>query len=872
MDTYNSPTMHHKELTAEEVTLSRTLHGSNRPNSLGCPSLWKLYLDKWNEPVIRILLLAAFLSLVIGILENEYIETVGIMLAVFLTTGIGFYFEYDAIRKLAALKALDKDSVATVRRDGNVMLVSQNELVVGDVVLLKQGDEVPADGYIVFSKQLTVDESKLTGEAAGQKSVRTEDTKSSTYAPNRLLRSTIILTGNAEMVVDAVGDQTERENPSNRKSVEKEMDTSMNQQLKHLVNVISKTSIAIAVLVFAISTWMGITRYLDFTSSHGVPWLDIVLIVLRNFMLAVALIVMAVPEGLPMTVTLNLALNMRRMLKTNTLVRRKHACETMGTITVICTDKTGTLTENKMEVCETLSFTNDDRNMTINMAINSTADFEEIDNEHIRPLGDPIETALLLHLGKNGENYKTIRNAYIVKERLPFSPERRFMASLVTGNDGNSILFVKGSPDVVMSLCKHNEENTAKANLALAKWQKKAMKTLAFAQLMVSNDSTQTIEEFLKGGPQLVGICGISDPIRREVPSAIGTCLKAGTSVKIVTGDTAGTAIEIAKRIGLWNRRLQHEEQIISGEEFAALSDEEAMQRIAHLKIMCGARPMDKLRLVQLLQKRGELVAVTGDCIGDVPTLKCAQVGLSKGNDTAAAKEASDITLIDGSFVSIVNAIAWGRSLYKNIQRFLGYQLSIGLTVLIITLAGSLLCDEMPLTVTQILWINLIMDAFASLALATIPPSMKVMRAKPRKPSDFIIDKALVCHIIASTTCFTAVMLALMFHFDSSLITGSKNLVSLSGLTIIFTTFVLLQFWNLLNAKAWGSGHSAFHKLKSCKGLLLVLGFIAVCQVLMVCLGGNILRVAPMDFLTWGILWGGTSLVLWGGELARLKL
>lgn len=869
--TNNMPSLRHG-LTAEEVTASRTQHGSNRLSPPKRPSWWKLYLEKWKDPVIQILLLAALLSLGIGIVEGQYIETVGIMLAVFLATGVGFYFEYDAERKFAALNALGEESTVTVRRNGNIMLVAQNELVVGDVVLLNQGDEVPADGYLILSEELTVNESSLTGEASCRKSVDAPATGDATYAANRLMRSSMILTGNAEMVIDAVGDQTEIGRVAKWAAAESEVETPLNQQLKKLVNVINKVSLTIAVLVFVICTWVGISRHLDFIPSHGILWMDIAQIVLRNFMLAVTLIVMAVPEGLPMAVTLSLALNMRRMLKTNNLVRRMHACETMGAITVICTDKTGTLTENLMEVNECLIFAKDEECVTTNMAVNSTAHLEQVDKEHIRPIGNPTEAALLLYLHSKQLDYKILRKAYTIKEHLPFNTERKFMASLATDKNGKRILLVKGAPEVVLSLCDIDTEDKAKAEVSLAEWQQKAMRTLAFAQCSIDENNTSGIEDTLKEGKlQLTGICAINDPIREEVPAAVETCLNAGITVKIITGDTAGTAVEIAKRIGLWDENLTEEEQVIKGTDFAALSDEEALNRIAKLKIMSRARPLDKQRLVRLLQKCGEVVAVTGDGTNDAPALNFAQVGLSMGSGTAVAKEASDITLIDDSFGSIVTAVMWGRSLYKNIQRFVGYQLTISLTAMLITLAGSLLCDEMPLTVTQILWINLIIDTFASLALSTIPPTMRVMKDKPRKPSDFIINKSLLRNIIISTICFSILMLALMFRYDSTLITGIKDNISIHELTIIFTTFVLLQFWNLLNAKSWGSGRSAFHNIRGCKGLLFVLGIIAVCQILIVSFGGNIFRVEPLDFITWCILWAGTSFVLWGGEIARLK-
>lgn len=857
-------------LTSAEVAASRTAGGSNVLMPPKRPSVWKLYLEKFKDPIIRILLVAALISLGIGLYEHEFVETIGIVAAIFLATSIGFYFEYDAQKRFDALSALGQEEMVTVVRDGRVTQVSLSELVVGDVVLLEPGCVVPADGRLIDAVNLKVNESSLTGEPISNKQAgEPEGEQTTAYPQNVVLRSSTVADGHGVMEVTAVGDRTEIGKVARQATAETETKTPLNEQLERLAHVISRWALVVSLLVFVICTVTGVWNYMH--SFHPQPenmWIDLTQIVLKNFMLAVTLIVMAVPEGLPMAVTLSLALNMRRMLKTNNLVRRMHACETMGAITVICTDKMGTLTENRMEISDLRYEENDAPLLFENMAVNSTAHLET--SGATRGIGDPTECALLLHLNKVGRDYMKLRREAAVVSQLPFSTERKFMATVVDSPvAGGRVLYVKGAPEVVAAMCDMSDALKTETGALIKDYQGKAMRTLAFAVRKVGDDEAADAGKLVgQGGLKYLALAAIMDPVRKEVPGAVSLCREAGIKVKIVTGDGMGTATEIARRIGLWTEE-DTDENRITGPEFAALSDEEALRRVEQLKIMSRARPLDKQRLVQLLQKNGEVVAVTGDGTNDAPALNFAQVGLSMGSGTTVAKEASDITLIDDSFSSIVTAVMWGRSLYKNIQRFIGFQLTISLTALIITLAGSIIGTEMPLTVTQILWINLIIDTFASLALSTIPPSAAVMREKPRRTTDFILNSSLLRNIVTTTVLFSLVMTGLIVRYDTPWMAGSDGVVSPYELTIIFTFFVMLQFWNLFNAKAWDSGRPAFANLRQCRGLLLVLAIILITQILIVEFGGYVFRTEPLTLMSWIKIIVISSLTLWIGEVAR---
>lgn len=858
-------------LTSAEAGKSREKNGHNVLTPPKRPSVLKLYFDKFKDPIIRILLLAALLSLCIGIYEHEFMETIGILLAILLATSIGFYFEYDAARRFDMLNALGQEELVTVVRDGKITQIARSEIVVGDIVIIEQGIEVPADGTLLEAVNLKVDESSLTGEPVSDKTADLSAANAeTTYPANRVLRSSMVVEGHGIMEVEQVGDATEIGKVARQATAISDVKTPLNIQLDKLAKVINRGALILSLLVFVICSVTGIVHYLHaFHSQPANTWIDIAQILLRNFMLAVTLIVMAVPEGLPMAVTLSLALNMRRMLKTNNLVRKMHACETMGAITVICTDKTGTLTQNRMEVAEMRYENADEKILFENIAANSTAHLEK--GEEVTGLGNPTESALLLHLHKVGVDYAQLRRSAIVESQLPFSTERKLMATVVQSSvTGRRMLYVKGAPEVVASRCWMNSKLRSEVEMLLQGYQRAAMRTLAFACLPLSDADGGDVEALVaRCDWRFIGIAAIMDPVREEVPAAVSMCVDAGIKVKIVTGDNEGTATEIARRIGLWNES-DTEENRITGPAFAALSDEEALRRVRSLKIMSRARPMDKQRLVQLLQKNGEVVAVTGDGTNDAPALNFAQVGLSMGSGTSVAKEASDITLLDDSFGSIVTAVMWGRSLYRNIQRFIGFQLTISLTALLITLVGSVIGTEMPLTVTQILWINLIIDTFASLALSTIPPSPAVMKEKPRKASDFIVSPSLLRSIVATTIGFTLFMSWLLVRYDSTLLGNAANVITPHELTVIFTFFVMLQFWNLLNAKAWNSGRSAFSDLHRCNGLLLVLGIIFGCQILIVQFGGKIFRTEALNVTSWIEIFAISSLVLWIGEAVRL--
>lgn len=815
-------------LTAAEVLQSREKHGENVLTPPRRQSMWRLYLEKYDDPMVRILLVAALVSLVLAFVKDDFIETLGIIAAVLLATTVGFYFERDAARKFDVLTQLGEEQPVKVVRDGQVVEIPRREVVVGDVVIVETGDEVPADGQLFESTDLQVDESSLTGEPMTHKAVQADQqaTNGEAYPKDMLLRSSMVMGGTGCFVVTAVGDATEIGHVARQANELTGVKTPLNMQLDRLAKLISEIGGVVATasfLIFLIHDML--TNNLWQTNDY----LGMFEVVLRYFMMAVTLIVMAVPEGLPMAVTLSLALNMRRMLKSNNLVRKLQASETMGAVTVICTDKTGTLTENRMTVSDVRRAKEDGAGELSDLfkaiALNSTATHE---------VGNPTEQALLRWLVSQGVDYEKLREENPMTSREPFSTERKYMSTTIGG-----ITYIKGAPEIVLDKCSFVADERRLMESQLRDWQQHAMRTLAIAQ-----------------DKRLLAIVAISDPLRQEVPEAIGQCRQAGIDVKIVTGDTSATAQEIARQIGI-------EGDVMTGSDFAAMSDEEALKRIASLKIMSRARPTDKQRLVSLLQQQGEVVAVTGDGTNDAPALNRAHVGLSLGSGTSVAKQASDITLIDDSFRSIVQAVMWGRSLYKNIQRFVFFQLVVNVTALLLVLFGSLIGTELPLTITQILWINLIMDTFAAMALASLPPSREVMHERPRSRDAFIITRDMMRGIAFIGGLFFAFMGSLLWYFER--VAGINEV----ELTVFFTIFVMLQWWNLFNARMLGSTHSAFRRLWACRGFLLVLVLVLAGQWLIVTFGGQMFRTVPLGWQTWLYIFIGTSPVLWVGEVYR---
>ena len=859
-------------LTDEQVKLSREQHGKNVLTPPQRTSLWKLYLDKYRDPIIQILLVAAFVSLILAFIEKNFMETIGIFVAVFLATTVGFYFERDAAKKFNLLTALSEEQPVKVRRNGKVMEIPRHDVVVGDVVLVEVGDEVPADGELIVCNDLQINESALTGEPVAEKSL--ESGGDGAYPRNIILRSTMVMNGRGEFVVTAVGDATEIGKVAKKSTEQTSVETPLNMQLDKLAKMISKVGSVVSVAAFFIFL---IHDILTNPAWGGKDYFYMAEIVLKYFMMAVTLIVMAVPEGLPMAITLSLALNMRRMLKSNNLVRKLHACETMGAVTVICTDKTGTLTQNKMQVSALELKQGDEALLDTAIALNSTAELNGG-----KPIGNPTESALLLWLDAQGKDYEELRKQVNVLKQLPFSTERKMMATLAEV-DGETYLFVKGAPEIVMKKCIIEDRMLKQTAEELDEWQHKAMRTLAFAYkkieasiMRTSRTSTAEVVALLDANDlQLQAIAAIADPIRPDVPAAVQECRHAGIEVKVVTGDTAATALEIGKQIGVFEDEPENigadgsltslDQQMITGEQWEALSDEEAYERAKDIRVMSRARPTDKQRLVAMLQKRGEVVAVTGDGTNDAPALHYAHVGLSLGSGTSVAKEASDMTLLDDSFKSIANAVMWGRSLYRNLQRFLFFQLVVNVAALLLVLGGSVIGTEMPLTVTQILWVNLIMDTFAALALASLPPSHEVMKEKPRKASDFIINKSIGFGILFCGIFFFLVMFALLVYCERR----GKGGVDVHELTMFFTTFVMIQFWNLFNAKALMSHHTAFRHFLKDKGMILVLVLVLVGQWIIVTFGGEMFRTTPLSLHEWLLIIGSTSVVLWVGELWR---
>ena len=835
------PIMQEKQqgLTAAEVLQSRLEHGENVLTPPKQQSKWRLYLEKYEDPMVRILLVAALVSLALSFVKQDFVETLGIIAAIILATTVGFYFECDAARRFSILTQMGEEQSVKVMRDGRLQEIPRREIVVGDIVIVETGDEVPADGKLLEATDLQVDESSLTGELLTNKEPHPlqRDGKEA-YPKDLLLRSSMVMAGRGCYQVTAVGDETEIGHVARQATEITGVKTPLNIQLDRLAKLISKVGSAIACTSFLLFLGHDI---LTNTLWQTDDYLGMAEVVLKYFMMAVTLIVMAVPEGLPMAVTLALALNMRRMLKSNNLVRKLQASETMGAVTVICTDKTGTLTQNRMTVSDVKCLTEDirkDSDFFKAIALNTTATHE---------VGNPTEQALLRWLVSQGVDYQQIRHDHPISSQEPFSTERKYMTTTV-----GDTTYIKGAPEIVTAMCELTKEQQQQTDSQLKEWQQHAMRTLAIAR-----DKT------------LLGIVAISDPLREEVPSAIRQCEQAGIEVKIVTGDTTETALEIARQAGI----IESSSTVapskcnialsMTGVEFAAMSDEEALKVVGDLKVMSRARPTDKQRLVALLQRRGEVVAVTGDGTNDAPALNRAHVGLSLGSGTSVAKQASDITLIDDSFHSIAQAVMWGRSLYKNIQRFIFFQLIVNVTALLLVLFGSFVGTELPLTITQILWINLIMDTFAAMALASLPPSREVMQEKPRSKDAFIINKDMMRGIGIIGGLFFLGMFAMLWYFER--VKG----VDPQELTIFFCIFVMLQWWNLFNARTLGSHHSAFRRLWACQGFLLVLALVLVGQWLIVTYGGQMFRTEPLSLKLWLYIIIGTSPVLWIGEAWR---
>ena len=845
-----------KGLTQQQVAESRQRHGDNIITPPKDDSAWKLFIEKFKDPIIQVLLFAAVLSLAIAFVEKDFTESIGIICAIILATCVGFWFEWDAMRRFRRLNRVNDDIPVKVVRDGAVCEVPRRDVVVGDLVCIESGETVPADGELVEAVSLSINESTLTGEPSVDKTTdETHFDADATYPSNAAMRGATVVDGYGRMVVTAVGDHTEAGRVTEQSTIESDEQTPLNRQLTRLSRLIGKLGIGLSCAIFCVMLGKAIF------AGHLLEgdWLQISQQVLHIFMISVAIIVMAVPEGLPMSITLSLAMSMRRMLKTHNLVRKMHACETMGAVTVICTDKTGTLTQNKMHVGELVRYDElSEQEFAEIIALNSTA---FLDSEG-KIIGNPTEGALLEWMRGRGESYERLREGATIVDRLTFSTERKYMATIIeSGISGRRILCVKGAPEIVraMSLPDGRDEEVSERLLA---FQNRAMRTLGIAwRECAEEDVLQAVEA---GGLCFAAVAAISDPVREDVPAAVGRCLGAGIAIKIVTGDTPATAREIARQIGLWDDAVDGERNHMTGTEFAAMSDEELLDRVGELKIMSRARPLDKQRLVRLLQQRGEVVAVTGDGTNDAPALNFANVGLSMGSGTSVAKDASDITLLDDSFASIATAVMWGRSLYRNIQRFVLFQLTINFAAIVICFVGAIFGTDMPLTVVQILWVNIIMDTFAAMAMASLPPNPEVMRDKPRPRNEFIITPAMARTLFTCGGVMVVVLLGMLFYWSF----GSGEM-TVRELTLFFSTFVFMQLWNMFNAKGFETRHPVFKDWHGCREFFLILLAIAVGQVLIVEFGGAVFRTVPLSWGEWAAVIGATSLIAFGGEAVR---
>ena len=880
---------HYIGLTDAEVLESRKKYGVNILTPPEKEPLWKQFLEKFTDPLIIILMIAGVLSIGISFYEyfglNEgftvFFEPIGIFVAILLATGLAFYFELKADKEFAILNQVNDDELVEVIRNCNATQIPKKDVVVGDVVIINTGAEVPADGELLECVSLNVDESTLTGEPMCHKSVDEKDfDPDATYPTNHVLKGTKVMEGHGIFRVTAVGDKTENGKVFVAAQIDDSVKTPLNEQLDGLSDLITKLSYGFAALVV-------IGRLLIyFLGDNSMEWAHITAYVLQTLMIAVTLIVVAVPEGLPMAVTLSLAYSMRRMLKTNNLVRKMHACETMGATTVICTDKTGTLTQNQMSVEEAqfyglanqaLGTDETSRLIKEGIALNSTASLDLSNPDKPVVLGNPTEGALLLWLRNNGIDYRNLKEDANVVEELPFSTERKYMATVVDSAqlEGKKILYVKGAPEIIRSLCKQIDKNVNIADIdrQLTDYQNRAMRTLGFAY-QVLNDSDMAIADgkVVADNLTFMGIVAIADPVRKDVPAA------AGINVKIVTGDTPGTAKEIGRQIGLWTKK-DSDSAIITGAEFEKLSDDELDKKVLGLKIIARARPLDKKRLVESLQRNNQVVAVTGDGTNDAPALKAAHVGLSMGDGTSVAKEASDITIIDNSFSSICRAVMWGRSLYQNIQRFLLFQLTVNVAACFIVLVGAFMGTESPLTVTQMLWVNLIMDTFGAMALASLPPSQSVMKDKPRDRKAFILTKPMMKDILGVGGFFFLLLVVFLYIFQHTEITqmtdllhcklGEANGLSPYEQTLLFSIFVWTHLWYMFNTRSFETGKS-FFQLKMSKEFFTIVAIIFIGQIVIVEVLYDFFNCTPMKLIDWVIIVVLSSLVLWARELWHL--
>ena len=904
-------------LTEKEVEESRRKHGDNVLTPPEKESVWKQFLEKFQDPIIRILLIALLLSVAVSLYQlftgaegmEVLFEPLGIFVAVMLATVVGFVFEQNANKKFEILNQSEDETLVTVYRDGLIQRIERKDVVVGDTVVIETGDEIPADGTLFEAVSLRVNESDLTGEPSSSKTTDEADfNPDATYPSNYVCRGSSVMEGHGMFVVEKVGDATEWGKVYRGAQIDSQVKTPLNEQLDKLGNDITIASYVIAGLIVV----LRLVMYFVWRDDAPFDWMGFARYLLNTLMIAVTLIVVAVPEGLPMSVTLSLALSMKRMLETNNLVRKMHACETMGAATVICTDKTGTLTKNRMSLGEKCFFGLKDerldhsemaRLIVEGIALNSTAFLDYSDKNKVKVIGNPTEGAMLLWLFDNNVDYIRIRDNVKIVKQLPFTTKYKYMATVAkTGFTGEYVLYVKGAPEIVMKRCttvrKLDGETgieTVKGQVEgkLREYQNKAMRTLGFAYKYITEQELETV--FESGKLQMedlcfLGIVGIIDPIRDDVSDSIHDCIDAGIGIKIVTGDTPGTAKEIGRQVGLWKDDDDPERQMITGKEFNLLTDDELRERVADLKIMSRARPSDKERLVRLLQERGEVVAVTGDGTNDAPALNKAQIGLSMGDGTSVAKEASDITILDNSFKSIARAVMWGRSLYLNIQRFILFQMTINVAACLIVLLGAVMGTSSPLTVTQMLWINLIMDTFAAMALASLPPDQSVLKDKPRSRDAFIITKDMGRRIFGVGLLFVAVLFGFIQYFmhchvDSlaefsfrDYLVSYFNFHHVGGnftpkeLSLLFTIFVFMQFWNIFNAKAYHTMDSAFKGLFDkdiMRGFGITILIIALGQVLIITFGGEMFSVVSLPFGDWVRIVIGTSLILWLGEIER---
>ncbi|WP_099203841.1 calcium-translocating P-type ATPase, PMCA-type [Scatolibacter rhodanostii] len=837
-------------LSSAQIESNRSKYGNNMLTREKPESLFKRIIAAASEPMILMLIMAGVIALVVNIIrastgsEADFLECVGIFAAISLSVLITVVMEGKSAKAFEALSKISDDTVIKVLRNGDTQMLSQRELVVGDIILLSAGDKVPADGRLLQSSGLTADESALTGESVPAKKeaeYSIDDAKTPlAERANMLYSGNFITSGNCKMMVTAVGDNTEFGKIAKELTSTERSSTPLQEKLARLGKTITILGVIAAAVVF-------ISELISFAMSGGLHLEE----VLEAFVTSIVLIVAAVPEGLPTIVAVSLSINIIKLSQQNALVKKMIASETVGCINVICSDKTGTLTENKMTVSAYYDgrwhehadeLTSDW--LIHNVCLNTTADISQ-DGTFI---GNPTECAMLnfyenSSARKNsGKSYKDERSDHDVLHAFPFSSELKHMTT-ISKVDGKIISYVKGSPECVFSMCSLSDNEKSNAEHFITKSQEKSMRVIAFAHKELDQMKDYEDEHHhaaMETDMIFDGFVAISDPLRADVYEAVKNCRMAGIDLKILTGDNIVTAKAIADELHI----LSDERIAVEAREVAELSDEELLKLLPKISVIARSTPTIKMRVVKLLKSQGNVVAVTGDGINDAPALKNADVGIAMGiSGTEVSKQASDIVLLDDSFSTIVKAIAWGRGIYENFKRFIQFQLTVNVSSVIVVFTSILLGLKAPFTALQLLWINIIMDGPPALTLGLEPIYDDLMARKPTKRSDNILSRTMLTRIGLTGVYISVVFLCqYVFNFLGA--------AEEETTTVLFTLFALFQLFNAFNCRELHTTSIFKHLLKN-RIMLIVISITFILQILIIQFAGAFFGTVPLELAMW---------------------